>query len=169
MFKKADMFDEYFKLLDALTDDMATAQEVLKKDDTQFNRRTYIHKFFVLLEGELFRRKKIVIELNELFIKAQNTTLAREIIDSTSTASYLNKNKIFLKINKFFGNFFGIVTQTAQIEKIAELILSNAEVALISEEQYDLNHKGDAKSSQKFLKLAENLKFLQKLLIQIIS
>ena len=57
----------------------------------------------------------------------------------------------------------GVSSSREQLEKVTHVELTGAELALIREEQYELNNKGEARIGKKFLKAADNLRFSFKL------
>jgi len=155
-------FEEYKKLFKALVDDVIAAEEELTQSDDQLKRRTYVRTVFALIEGDTFRRKQTALSWHELSLEARTVLKLTEEVDLANTEASLH-NRLLSKLHELAKKMLGVSSIREQLEKVTQVEFTDAELALIREEQYELNNKGDVRIRQKFLKLADNLRFSFKL------
>ncbi len=155
-------FNEYKKLFKALVDDVIAAEEELRQSDDQFKRRTYVRTVFALIEGDTFCRKQAALSRYELSLKASTVLKLTEEMDLANTEASLH-GRLLSDLHELAHKMRGVNSIRKELEKVTQVRFTDAELALIREERYELSYKGEVRIRQKFLRLADNLRFSFKL------
>ena len=63
-----------------------------------------------------------------------------------------------LMLHDLYQEMLGVSAPPEQLAKVTQVVFTDAEIALIREEQYELDNKGEVQTRQKFLRPAANLR-----------